>query len=93
VNIIVGSHHLEEFANRSARVTEALCKPALPASDRLVQPLTDDVAEASRTIASIAADAGVTHLSFCNRVFRRRYSITPSDLRRMPPPPEALEPG
>jgi len=53
VNIIVGSHHLEEFANRSARVTEALCKPALPASDRLVQPLTDDVAEA---VAAVLAD-------------------------------------
>jgi AraC-like DNA-binding protein len=39
---------------------------------------------ASRTIASIAADAGFADLSYFNRTFRRRYSITPSELRRMP---------
>ena len=36
---------------------------------------------ADRTISSIAYDAGFGDLSYFNRTFRRRYSITPSDAR------------
>jgi AraC-like DNA-binding protein len=34
-----------------------------------------------RSIASIAFDAGFGDLSYFNRAFKRRYSVTPSDLR------------
>jgi AraC-like DNA-binding protein len=43
---------------------------------------------AARTIASIAADSGFADLSYFNRTFRRRYSVTPSEARRMPTPPD-----
>jgi AraC-like DNA-binding protein len=36
---------------------------------------------AGRTISSIASDAGFGDLSYFNRTFRRRYSVTPSDVR------------
>jgi AraC-like DNA-binding protein len=44
----------------------------------------------NRTIASIATDAGFADLSYFNRTFRRRYSMTPSQVRRMPSAPEAI---
>ena len=34
-----------------------------------------------RKIADIAAEVGFTDLSYFNRVFRRQYGATPSDLR------------
>jgi AraC-like DNA-binding protein len=34
-----------------------------------------------RTISAIAFDAGFGDLSYFNRVFRRRYGLTPSDAR------------
>jgi AraC-like DNA-binding protein len=37
---------------------------------------------AGRTVSSIAHDAGFGDLSYFNRTFRRRYSVTPSDVRR-----------
>ena len=37
---------------------------------------------ATRTISSIASDSGFGDLSYFNRAFRRRYDITPSDVRR-----------
>jgi len=37
---------------------------------------------ADRTISSIAHDTGFGDLSYFNRAFRRRYSITPSDARQ-----------
>jgi AraC-like DNA-binding protein len=37
---------------------------------------------ATRTISSIASDAGFGDLSYFNRAFRRRYDITPSGVRR-----------
>jgi AraC-like DNA-binding protein len=37
---------------------------------------------AARTISSIANDAGFGDLSYFNRAFRRRFGITPSDVRR-----------
>jgi AraC-like DNA-binding protein len=37
---------------------------------------------ADRTISSIAHEAGFGDLSYFNRTFRRRYSITPSDARQ-----------
>jgi AraC-like DNA-binding protein len=36
---------------------------------------------AGRTISAIAFDAGFADLSYFNRVFRRRYGLTPSDVR------------
>ena len=43
---------------------------------------------ATRTISSIASDAGFGDLSYFNRTFRRRYGITPSGARREDPPAE-----
>ena len=40
---------------------------------------------ATRTISSIASDTGFGDLSYFNRAFRRRYDITPSDVRRGDP--------
>jgi AraC-like DNA-binding protein len=37
---------------------------------------------AVRTISAIACDAGFGDLSYFNRTFRRRYDVTPSELRR-----------
>ena len=37
---------------------------------------------ADRTISSIAGATGFSDLSYFNRTFRRRYSVTPSDVRR-----------
>jgi len=36
---------------------------------------------ASRSITSIAYDAGFNDLSYFNRTFRRQYTATPSDIR------------
>ena len=43
---------------------------------------------ATRTISSIASDAGFGDLSYFNRTFRRRYGITPSGARQENPPAE-----
>jgi AraC-like DNA-binding protein len=40
---------------------------------------------ATRTVSSIASDAGFGDLSYFNRAFRLRYGITPSQARRFPP--------
>jgi AraC-like DNA-binding protein len=40
---------------------------------------------ARRTVSAIAHDAGFGDLSYFNRTFRRRYSVTPSDARRRVP--------
>jgi len=40
----------------------------------------------ARTITAIAYDVGFNDLSHFNRVFRRRYHATPSDIRTMKPP-------
>jgi AraC-like DNA-binding protein len=40
-----------------------------------------DLRFAARSITSIAYDAGFSDLSYFNRVFRRQYSATPSDIR------------
>jgi AraC-like DNA-binding protein len=39
----------------------------------------------SRRIADIAFDAGFRDLSYFNRMFRRRYSLTPTDVRHRAP--------
>lgn len=36
---------------------------------------------ASRSIASVAFDAGFGDLSYFNRAFKRRYGATPSEIR------------
>jgi AraC-like DNA-binding protein len=40
---------------------------------------------AGRTVSAIAHDTGFGDLSYFNRTFRRRYSVTPSDARRGAP--------
>lgn len=47
---------------------------------------------ATSTIASIAHACGFNDLSYFNRTFRRRYSITPSDFRNGVPYPGPEEP-
>ena len=37
----------------------------------------------ARSISSIAYDVGFGDLSYFNRVFRRRYGATPSDIRQL----------
>jgi AraC-like DNA-binding protein len=48
----------------------------------LARQLLSNPRLAERTISSIASDAGFGDLSYFNRTFRRRYSVTPSDVRR-----------
>lgn len=40
-----------------------------------------DISHAGRSITDIAYEAGFNDLSYFNRVFRRRYDATPSDVR------------
>jgi AraC-like DNA-binding protein len=40
-----------------------------------------DAKYADRTIGAIAFDVGFSNLSYFNRTFRRRYEVTPSDIR------------
>ena len=47
----------------------------------LARQLLSNPRLAERTISSIASDAGFGDLSYFNRTFRRRYSVTPSDVR------------
>jgi AraC-like DNA-binding protein len=47
----------------------------------LARQLLSNPRLAGRTISSIAGDAGFGDLSYFNRTFRRRYSVTPSDVR------------
>jgi AraC-like DNA-binding protein len=44
--------------------------------------LLNDPRFSSRPIASIAFDAGFADLSTFNRAFRRRFGMTPSEMRR-----------
>jgi AraC-like DNA-binding protein len=37
----------------------------------------------ARSISLIAYDVGFGDLSYFNRVFRRRYGVTPSDIRQL----------
>jgi AraC-like DNA-binding protein len=41
----------------------------------------------TRTISAIAHDSGFGDLSYFTRTFRRRFAITPSEVRRTPPSP------
>lgn len=43
--------------------------------------LISDTSLATRTISAIAFHVGFSNLSYFNRSFRRRYGVTPSDLR------------
>lgn len=45
--------------------------------------LLSDVGLANRTITAIAYRSGFNDLSWFNQAFRRRYGMTPSDLRKM----------
>jgi len=47
----------------------------------LARQLLSNPLFADRTISSIAGAAGFGDLSYFNRTFRRRYSVTPSDVR------------
>lgn len=49
----------------------------------LARAMLADHALAGRTIAAIAYEAGFNDLSYFNRVFRRRYGMTPSDARAL----------
>ncbi len=50
----------------------------------LARRLLADPRHDQRTITEIAYEAGFGDLSYFNRVFRRRFGITPSDARREP---------
>jgi AraC-like DNA-binding protein len=45
------------------------------------RPAMDLVVALKRGISSIAYDVGFGDLSYFNRVFRRQYNATPSDIR------------
>ena len=48
--------------------------------DRAMQRLTD--AEDARPVSEIAFDVGFGDLSYFNRTFRKRFGLTPSQVRR-----------
>jgi AraC-like DNA-binding protein len=48
---------------------------------RAYQLVISDTGPAMRTISAIAFHVGFSNLSYFNRCFRRRYGMTPSDLR------------
>jgi AraC-like DNA-binding protein len=51
----------------------------------LVHRMLADPRNCGRTIADLAYEAGFGDLSYFNLVFRRRYGVTPSDVRRRAP--------
>lgn len=44
--------------------------------------MLSDARFADRGISAVAYDVGFSDLSYFNRVFRRRFGATPSDVRR-----------
>jgi AraC-like DNA-binding protein len=69
-------HHLLEITGRT--FSEHVVDRRL----ELVEQILRDPAHAPRRIADIAFQNGFRDLSYFNRVFRRRYGTTPSDVRR-----------
>lgn len=66
------------FENQAMTVSQYLLEGRLA----LARQLLSNPRLAGRTISSIAGVAGFGDLSYFNRTFRRRYSVTPSDVRR-----------
>src|SRR5262249_18524891 len=66
------------FESDGATFTEYVLAQRLVRAHRL---LTDPL-HASQKVSTIALDIGFGDLSYFNRVFRRRYGMTPSELRR-----------
>jgi AraC-like DNA-binding protein len=65
------------FESEGATFTRFLTERRLERAHRLLR----DERLLSRTITSIAYDVGFNDLSHFNRAFRRRYHVTPSDIR------------
>ena len=65
------------FENEGATFTEFVRNARLNRAYRMLR----DPRFADRSISTIAFDAGFTDLSYFNRLFRRRFGGTPSDIR------------
>jgi AraC-like DNA-binding protein len=65
------------FAAEGSTFSEYVIEQRLTRAYRMLA----DVAFADRTIGAIAFEVGFANLSHFNRVFRRRYGATPSDVR------------
>ena len=65
------------FAHEGSSYTDFVLDQRLLRARRLLT----DVRFAGRTISDIAFECGFGDLSYFNRVFRRRYGMTPSDMR------------
>jgi AraC-like DNA-binding protein len=65
------------FAAEEHTFTEFLIEQRLTRTHRLLT----DARLADRTISGIAFEVGFTNISYFNRVFRRRYGASPSDIR------------
>lgn len=65
------------FENEGTTFTEYVLAQRLERAHRLLT----DPCHACLKISTIALDAGFGDLSYFNRAFRRRYGVTPSDLR------------
>lgn len=65
------------FENEGVTYSEFVLEQRLARAFRMLT----DPRLANRTISSVAYDAGFGDLSYFNRVFRRRFEATPSDVR------------
>lgn len=65
------------FAQEGTSFAEFLLARRLEHAHRILS----DPAFADRAITAVAAEAGFGDLSYFNRAFRRRYGVSPSDLR------------
>jgi AraC-like DNA-binding protein len=76
-NSIVATRFESLFENEGTTFTEFVRNARLKRAYRmLIDPCLAD-----RTISAIAFDTGFSDLSYFNRVFRRRFGETPSDVR------------
>ena len=74
---ISASYLRQLFAAVNTSFSQQLLEYRLAAAHRALQ----DIRHIHHSISSIAYDCGFGDLSYFNRSFRRRYGMTPSDVR------------
>jgi AraC-like DNA-binding protein len=65
------------FESEGTSLSDFMLRQRLVRAHRML----GDISHAGRSITDIAYEAGFNDLSYFNRVFRRRYDATPSDVR------------
>ena len=68
-----------DFADAGTTFTEFLRQQRLARAYRLL----GDPAQKDRNVADLAYAAGFSDLSHFNRAFRRRYGVTPREIRKV----------